>query len=99
MVKGPHRLAEQATVFVLAHGLVRLDVYYEIIALRQIVLQEPKGLAEQTLDSVSNDGGADATRNGEPEAGMIEIVGQRIDDERAFAEQDAGTVNPAILAG
>lgn len=69
----------------------------EIVADREVMLQQAECLPQESLDAGTHRRRADAPTDREAQAGMGEAVGPAVDDQRAFDAAAAGVEDGRVI--
>src|SRR5437763_263973 len=93
LVQLEHRGGEHALVIGQERDLVGADVDDDVVAAREVVLEEAEGFAEEALDAVALGGGSDFSAYAQAQAGMIELVGESEESEGAAGFAGFGGVD------
>ena len=97
-MQADHRRRKHPLVVSQQRGFVGAHGDDDVVTAREIVLQETKGLAKETLDAIALGRDADLASYSQPEARVAQFVGKTKDRERAAGILDPGGVNGVELA-
>lgn len=81
---------ERFLVFDERQWFVRTGADDDIVAARPVALHVSEGFSQQPLDAIARHGVADGSRDGQADAGVVEIVGDAVDEERAGGDARGG---------
>jgi hypothetical protein len=85
-----HQACHQLLVLGQDQRLVGAHDDDEVVAAGQVGLVKTEGLAEETLDAVAADRGADSPAEDDAQARVRQVVGKSVGDERAAESANAG---------